>query len=192
MVLVRAQEHASERIVEEVPLAPLIAAAIDRARPVAMPRGTTVSSRDLDDLLLYGDARLYARVFDNLIANAIHYNRDRGSVLVSARTVEAPSDQWTSDRVVVSVTDTGLGIPPDQWTRVFERFRRVESSRHRRRGAGLGLAICREIVTLYGGEIRVARSSSEGTTFEVDLPGCRAGGSTQAKAGLGAAVKVVN
>ena len=94
-------------------------------------------------------------------------------MIVSAHCVEAPSDQWTADRVVVSVTDTGIGIPPEEWTRVFERFRRVESSRHRRRGAGLGLAICREVVTLYGGDIRVARSSMEGTTFEVDLPGRR-------------------
>ena len=123
--------------------------------------------------MLYGDARLYARVFDNLIANAVHYNRDGGSVNVSAHSVEAPSDQWAADRVVVGVTDTGTGVPPEEWTRIFERFRRVESTRHRRRGAGLGLAICHEVVTLYGGDIRVARSSMEGTTFEVDLPGRR-------------------
>ena len=78
MVLVRVQERAAERIVEEVPLAALIDAAIDRAGAIAAPRDITVAADGVEDLLLYGDARLYARVFDNLIANAVHYNRDCG------------------------------------------------------------------------------------------------------------------
>jgi signal transduction histidine kinase len=173
MVLARAQERASERLMEEVGLGPLIASALERARAIAGPRATDLVATDLDELVVYGDARLLARVFDNLIANAVYYNRDNGRVTVSARYVEAASHEWAPDRVVVSVSDTGVGIPREEWTRVFERFRRIESSRPRQRGAGLGLAICREIVTLYGGPIRVASSSPEGTTFEVDLPGRR-------------------
>ena len=173
MVLVRAQERSSEKMISEVPLAPLIESIFDRARSLATTRGIALSSVGLQGVVLYGDGHLYARVFENLVANAVHYNRHLGAVTVTARDVEAASDEWAPDRIVVSVTDTGVGIPQDEWVRIFERFHRVETTRQRRRGAGLGLAICREVVTLYGGEIRVAASSPEGTTFEVDLPGRR-------------------
>ena len=118
MVLVRAQERSSERRVEEVALGPLIASAIGRAQVIAAPRGTVVPAAGLDDLILYGDARLYARVFDNLLANAVHYNRDHGSVNIAAQCVEAASGEWAPDRVVVRVSDTGIGIPREEWTRV--------------------------------------------------------------------------
>ena len=172
MVLARAQERTAERFFEEVQLGPLISAAVERIRPLAVPRGIAIVVEHTESLVVYGDARLFARVFDNLLTNAVHYNRDDGTVRVTARCVETASDTWATDRVLVTVSDTGIGIAEGEWERVFERFRRLDSSRSRRHGgAGLGLAICKTVVTLYGGTIRVASSSQAGTTFEVDLPG---------------------
>ena len=72
---------------------------------------------------------------------------------------------------MVTVSDTGPGIPEAERDRIFERFYRIDPSRSRRTGgAGLGLAIAREIITLYGGTVRVIDSPA-GATFEVTLPG---------------------
>jgi signal transduction histidine kinase len=180
LALARAQERTVERFFEEVPLETLVAAAVERASSIAAARRVTLHADRLDALVVYGDPRLYARVLDNLLSNAVHYNRDGGTVTIDARCVEAASDAWVTDRVIVTVSDTGIGIPAGEWERIFERFRRVDSPPSRRRvGAGLGLAICRAVVTLYGGEVKVAASSAAGTTFEVDLPGRRIEGTAR-------------
>jgi signal transduction histidine kinase len=175
MLLARTEEHREDRYFQEVPLGPLVDASIERLRPAAARRGIALVHAPDGPAVVYGDGRLYARVFDNLLINAVNYNRDGGSVRVESECVDARREEWTVDRVLVRVSDTGGGIPPADWDRVFERFRRLDSSRTRRTGGtGLGLAICRAVVTLFGGSIRVAGSSAAGTTFELDLPGRRA------------------
>lgn len=75
--------------------------------------------------------------------------------------------------IVVSVRDTGEGIPPDEISRIFERFYQVDKSRQRDRledGWGLGLAIARQIVEAHGGTIRADSRAGQGTTFTVWLP----------------------
>jgi signal transduction histidine kinase len=73
---------------------------------------------------------------------------------------------------VITVTDTGPGIPAGGWDRVFDRFYRLDQSRTRQTGgSGLGLAICREVLAVLGGSIRIISSSPEGTTFEIRVPG---------------------
>jgi two-component system phosphate regulon sensor histidine kinase PhoR len=113
-----------------------------------------------------------ARVVDNVLANAVHYNRENGWVQVTARVEEPAAGTWESPIVQIDVSDTGPGIPPDQHERIFERFFRLDQSRARRTGgSGLGLAICREVITLHNGTIRVGTSSSGGTTLEIRMPG---------------------
>jgi two-component system sensor histidine kinase VicK len=74
-------------------------------------------------------------------------------------------------KVLCSVTDNGPGIPPEDVGRIFERFYQVDKSRAREgRGAGLGLAIAREIVQAHGGQIRVESVEGLGTRFVVELP----------------------
>lgn len=174
MVLVRTQERAGERLMHEVPLLGLVEAAIGRLRPSADARGITITTGGCIDVLVYGDERLYARVVDNLIANAVQYNRDGGTVSIEMACIEAEATAWAADRIVTRITNTGPAIPPAEWERIFERFRRLDASRSRRTGgAGLGLAICRAIVDLYDGAVRVATSDETGTTFELVLPGRR-------------------
>lgn len=176
MLLARAQERSPHDLVEEVPLLPLVEEAVRRAAPAATARGITIAVGALPDLVVYAERRLLARVVDNLLANAVQYNREGGRVEVRGRAETGPIDGWQAGYAVFTVHDTGPGIPRAEWTRVFHRFFRLEPSRSRQTGgAGLGLAICQAIVELFRGTIRVADSSPAGTVIEVRLPG-RAGG----------------
>ena len=136
------------------------------------PAGSPSQVRDLPDLVAYADPRLLARVFDNVLANAVHYNRDGGAVVISGSAEESAPDEWKAGTALITVTDTGPGIPLSESERVFDRFYRLDQSRARRTGgSGLGLAICREVLTVLGGSIRISASSTEGTTFEISVPG---------------------
>ena len=172
MLLSRVQEGADEIALREVPVAQLVADAFARWRPAAAARGLTLAHRGLDDISVWGEAGLVARVLDNVVANAVHYNRDGGAVTVSARLTEPAEGQWAPTLVTIDVTDEGTGIQAADHERIFERFFRVDESRHRHTGgSGLGLAICREVVQALGGSIHVAASSAAGTTIAITLPG---------------------
>ncbi len=174
MILVRAQEG---QVVgaTDVPLEPLVREVAAAMAPLARERNVTLDIRPMDDALIYADRVLLTRVVDNIVRNAVQYNRPGGSVTISADVEEAGGTNWTSAHTLLRVSDTGQGIPEADRARVFERFYRVERSRNRRTGgAGLGLAIAHEVVRLFGGTIRIASSSPEGTTIEVRMPGGRA------------------
>jgi heavy metal sensor kinase len=107
-----------------------------------------------------GDANRLTQVATNLLTNAIMYNRSEGEVVVT--TAVDGSD------AVLTVTDTGIGIPQADLPHLFERFYRVDRARTRERGgSGLGLAICRGIVAAHGGTISVTSQLDVGTTFTV-------------------------
>ena len=101
----------------------------------------------------------FDRVLDNLIANALRHTPAGGSVMLSAHRA--------SERVAIAVVDTGAGIAYAQQALIFQPFVQIGSKRG---GAGLGLAICKEIVHQHGGEIRVSSLPRRGTTFTILLP----------------------
>lgn len=114
---------------------------------------------------LWGDANKLARVFDNLIRNAVNYSYTSTEILFSART--------DGDWVNILVKNHGKTIPADKLEHIFEQFYRVDASRASETGgAGLGLAIAKEIVELHGGTI-TAESAEESISFSVTLPGDR-------------------
>ena len=172
MLLVRAQEGTRELDLREVALLPLLQDAARRLTDHLATHGISIEARDLPDLVAYADPRLLARVFDNVLSNAVSYNRDAGLVVLTGAAQASADDEWKVGSISVTVTDTGPGIEPGEWDRVFDRFYRVDPSRSRRTGgSGLGLAISREILTALGGSIRIVNSSTSGTTFEICLPG---------------------
>jgi signal transduction histidine kinase/HAMP domain-containing protein len=109
-----------------------------------------------------GDERRLTQVLLNLVSNAIKFT-EAGSVHIGA--------QLEDGNFVVAVTDTGVGIAPEDRERIFEEFQQVDSSSTRRKGGtGLGLAIARRIVELHGGRIWVESTPGEGSTFSFTLP----------------------
>jgi signal transduction histidine kinase len=110
-----------------------------------------------------GDRARLVQVIQNLIRNAIRYTPEGGIILVAAHA--------DGDRVAFSVRDTGQGIAPEDVPHVFDRFYRSEQSRNRSHGgAGLGLAIARQLIEAMGGEIGVESALGEGTVFTIRLP----------------------
>ena len=97
----------------------------------------------------------------NLIHNAIKFTPPGGRITVSAKPL--------ADCVVVSVSDTGIGIAPDHLSRIFERFFKADKSRASE-GSGLGLAIAKHIVQAHNGEIWVESEQGKGSTFSFSLP----------------------
>jgi signal transduction histidine kinase len=109
-----------------------------------------------------GDERRLTQVLMNLVSNAIKFT-EGGSVSIRASVADGS--------FLVAVTDTGVGIAPEDRERIFEEFQQVDSSSTRKKGGtGLGLAIARRIVELHGGRIWVESTPGQGSTFAFTLP----------------------
>jgi two-component system phosphate regulon sensor histidine kinase PhoR len=116
----------------------------------------SLKTNDNDEV--FGDKDRLRQVLDNLISNAINYNRSDSDVILSS--------EKTPQGVRLCVKDTGIGIPPEYLPRIFERFYRVDSDRSRALGGtGLGLAIVKHILEAHGSSVEVESKVGEGSTF---------------------------
>lgn len=115
------------------------------------------------------DSRLFMQVFVNLIDNAIKYTPDSGVIKVSAE--QGGTNANAVNELVVHIQDTGIGIPSEAQSRVFERFYRVDTGRARKMGGtGLGLAIAKHILLCHNGRIWLESELGQGTVFHFALP----------------------
>ncbi len=147
---------------EEVDLALLLRDVIDSLQPLAEEKGLPIIDQTPDaSLLIAGDSDTLIRLFVNLLDNAIKYT-EQGAITVTAG---ATADE----QIYVTISDAGMGIAPAHLPHIFERFYRVDQSRSKE-GAGLGLAIAREVAQAHGGTISVTSELGQGTTFTVQLP----------------------
>jgi PAS domain S-box-containing protein len=111
---------------------------------------------------VYLDRGMWEKVVLNLLSNALKFTFD-GSIRIA---VSAEDDQ-----AVVTIADTGIGIPEPEMPRLFERFHRIENTRSRsNEGSGIGLALVQELVQLHGGTIAASSTEGTGTTFTISLP----------------------
>lgn len=149
--------------IERVDIVKLLEQLIDEFYPVFENSGMECSfTTQVHSLMMNGDGKLLARLFDNLLNNAVKYGRD-GKVILVRLTYEEPV-------ITITVTNFGFVIPENEIPLLFNKFYRVEQSRSSSTGGtGLGLAIVKNIVSLHGGTVECT-SSIRGTTFTVRLP----------------------
>ncbi len=135
----------------------------EHLRTCAEVKRQSLQSRLCIEAWAMGDLSMIRRMITILLDNAIKYTPDGGSILVSV--------DVRDDRIELRVTDTGVGIPSDALSRVFDRFYRVDGSRSQDDGnTGLGLAIARWIAEAHAATIEVASTPGNGSTFTVSLP----------------------
>ena len=147
-----------------VDLADLARVAVGQFDPVAEAAGVTLElAADAAGSEVIGDADRLAQVLRNLLSNALRHTPAGGRVTVRVGRAGAQAQ--------IRIADTGSGIPPEDLPHVFERFYRGDKGRGRRGGgAGLGLAIVRQLVAAHGGQITVVCPPDQGTTFTIVLP----------------------
>ena len=160
-----AQVEAGQLSLEQtqVDLGQVAAEAVEAARPRAEGNGVSLVLSAEPARPLTGDRDRFGQMLDNLIGNAVKFSPDGGHVEISL------SDEGNA--AILEVRDTGMGIPPEDLDRLFERFfRSSDATRRAVPGVGLGLTIVKAIVDAHSGTIEVASDPREGTTFLITLP----------------------
>lgn len=147
---------------EKVNLLFMLQQMADEFYPTLTPQGKQVSVNVPDGLTMWGDADKLARVFNNILKNAIAYSYENSIIDISA--------QQQDKNVIITFMNQGNPIPREKQETIFEKFFRLDTSRSTNTGgAGLGLAIAKEIINAHGGNIFV-QSNTEKTVFTVMLP----------------------
>ncbi|MBR5224343.1 MAG: HAMP domain-containing histidine kinase [Clostridia bacterium] len=134
-----------------------------RLAPLAKKREQTLDIQISDSCEMFADPGKLGQVCYNIIENAIKYTPDGGKITVKLKK--------SGRDAVLEITDTGVGIPPEDQPHVFDRFYRVDKARSRDTGGtGLGLSIVQQIIRLHAGSIQVFSEVGKGTTFVIQLP----------------------
>jgi signal transduction histidine kinase len=162
--LSRLEESRLRLDVNEHDLVAQLRSLVEQTQVLASRKNVTLSfSANRDPALVWCDAERLERVFVNLLSNAIKFTPPRGHVTVTL------SEE--SDEAVVTFQDDGPGFPPERAEQIFERFFQVDmADRRQHGGAGIGLALARELVVLHGGSITAQSDGKSGARFTVVLP----------------------
>jgi len=145
-----------------IPLKYMLMQVADEFYPLLAPKGQKAIVLMDGDIKIYADGNKLARVFNNILKNAIAYSDPNSTIEISVKS--------ENNQTFISFTNTGKTIPPEKLKMIFEKFYRLDSARSTQTGgAGLGLAISNEIVEAHGGTI-TATSSNEKTIFTVMIP----------------------
>ena len=150
---------------QQVDMPRLVRDACELMGTVAEDRGLTLACETPETLPLVGDPRMIQRILANLLDNAIKYTPFGGRVKVSL-------SETDGGEALVTVHDTGMGIPPDDLPHIFERFYRCDQSRSEP-GTGLGLSLARALARAHQGDITVTSTLGQGSTFTLILPKTR-------------------
>jgi len=150
------------RELAEVDVIALARKALETAGPDARAHHVTMELHADEPVTMTADEGEIEIVLNNLVSNAVKYNRDGGRVDVTL----AADD----DRVTIAVADTGIGMAPEDAERLFSEFVRIKNARTRNiLGSGLGLSIVKKLAMLYGGDVTVSSEPDAGSTFTVTL-----------------------
>ena len=164
LVVARSDNQALKLKMQKVNLADVIKQTIRLMQPLAEKKTITLCCEGMEAVVLHADEQKIKQLLLILVDNAVKYTPVGGTVKVCLAAAHE------KDKVRLLVSDTGIGISPQDQERVFDRFYRVDKARSREMGGnGLGLAIAQEIVKLHQGKISVASELGKGTTFTVEL-----------------------
>jgi heavy metal sensor kinase len=150
-------------ILEKRPLeiSGLVNVIVNDLKVLAEQKNIRINFSVQDKMTVYGDENQMKRLFINLLDNAIKYTRRNGDIIVSVGQLE--------DYARIEISDTGAGIPADEIKHIFDRFYRLDKSRHKP-GFGIGLSIAKSIVDAHKGRIEVESKINQGTKFTVLIP----------------------
>jgi two-component system phosphate regulon sensor histidine kinase PhoR len=155
--------RALELVLTEVDLRELIGRVVDSQRAYTDKHEFRIICQD-DLPVITADRDKVDQVLTNLLSNAIKYSPDGGDIVVHAREIG-------DNRVAVSVTDHGIGIPDEQIAKLFTRFHRVDSGDSRKQyGTGIGLYLVKHLVEAHQGEVSVESEQGDGSTFTFVIP----------------------
>ena len=151
-----------QRELAEVDVRSIASRAIETATPAAEARRLTISLDGPEAPVFLADAGELEIIFNNLVSNAVKYNRPGGRVEVRVRTER--------ETLIVEVADTGIGMSAEEMARLFGEFVRIKNAKTRDiLGTGLGLSIVKKLAQLYGGDVAVTSEPDVGSTFTVRL-----------------------
>ena len=163
LALVKLDKSAAELNIGVININDLTEIILKRLRPIARKKNIEVTLISKREIIAEVDEVKMSLILTNLVENAIKYNKEQGKVDV---TLDADHQFFT-----VEVADTGIGIPEESRSQIYERFYRVDKSHSREiGGTGLGLAITRSAILLHRGSIKVESVEGEGTVFTVKIP----------------------
>jgi two-component system phosphate regulon sensor histidine kinase PhoR len=160
--LSKLEDESVEKTYEEIDLYETIKDVVHKLKPQAVSHKVNLEV-DGEVTHVKANKRMIEDLVYNLIDNAIKYNVENGNVLVSIKNEE--------NNGLISVKDTGIGIPQEEQDRIFERFYRIDKSRSKKiEGSGLGLSIVKHIVEYHNGSITLESEVGKGTTITIKLP----------------------
>ena len=148
-------------------LAPLIADVVKTVEPLAAKSANQVAVNCHGAIgTLHGDQMRLRQAMLNLMSNANKFT-ERGTITVNARQGQENGREW----ITIAITDTGIGMTPEQMSKLFQEFSQADASTTRKYGGtGLGLAISRRFCQMMGGDITVESEPGRGSTFTIRLP----------------------
>lgn len=160
--LTRIESGLKKRDLVQADVVEVAQAAIETHRAAAADRGITIELHGDGGANMTADRSELEIILNNLISNAIKYNRERGRVDVTVTTED--------EQVLIRVSDTGIGMTPEECARLFQDFVRIKNNKTKNiLGSGLGLSTVRKLANLYGGDATAASRPDEGSTFTVRL-----------------------
>ncbi len=162
IILLSQLDEKAEPAFEQIDMKATAAEVIEILNPSAKKRNITLAL-DCDNIEISGVRRYIYEIIYNLCDNAIRYNKDGGRVDIAIKK--------RGKSTVITVADTGIGVPAEHQARIFERFYRVDKSHSKETGGtGLGLSIVKRAVMLHNGKVELNSTTNEGTTVKVILP----------------------
>ena len=160
--ITRIESGQKKRDLEEVDLSAIGRSAVETVTPEAMQRRITVRMIVEGHPTMTADRSEIEIILNNLLSNAVKYNRDQGQVELKI--------EEKDERIVISVSDTGIGMTDQEAQRLFQEFVRIRNEKTQNTlGSGLGLSIVKKLAFLYGGGVSISSRPDEGSTFTVTL-----------------------